>query len=264
MRGVIDDTPLVNIATAIREKTGTETTYKPAEMPGGVAEVYEAGKKAQHNEFWNSIWNNLTGNNQRAFVGPAWSKETFRPNKDFTISVQGFYYHNWLGTAYDLAAHLEGLGVTMKLGTNSKNSCFYYAWFTRLPKLDFSECSGTFDRIFYGASKLVTIDKIILPPEGTIISFNTVFYGCDKLKNVLFDGIIDKSISFSDCPLTVESMKNIISCLKDYSLENAFTYTLTLSDSCKTALEADTEKVEFNGQSYTYFELITAKGWNLA
>ena len=225
--------------------------------------VYEAGRKAEHDEFWGKF--NINGA-RNTFSGMGWNKDTFKPNRDFTVMQSAFYYHNWGGTPYDLAAQLEELGVTMRMGSTADSSTFYCAWFTRLPELDFSAVSGIFDRVFYQTpgTGLHTIDKIILPAEGKITSFNDPFLGCTKLNNVIFEGVIDKSISFSSSPLTVASMKNIISCLKDYSVEAPFSYTLTLKDICKTELEADTETVEFNGSTYTYFELITAKGWNLA
>lgn len=50
-----DDTHYKNIAAKIRKKTGKSTTYTPAEMPGGVKEVYEAGKKAEYDAFWDAF-----------------------------------------------------------------------------------------------------------------------------------------------------------------------------------------------------------------
>ena len=60
-------------------------------------------------------------------------------------------------------------------------------------------------------------------------------------------------------------MKSIITHLKNYAeSESEGKYTLTLKDECKTKLQEDMERVELDGEVYTYFELIAVKGWNLA
>ena len=92
-----------------------------------------------------------------------------------------------------------------------------------------------------------------------------MFHNQPALKNITFKGEIPISLAFSFSPLTVESMKSIITHLKNYAgSENEGKCTLTLKDECKTNLQEDTERVELDGVVYTYFELIEAKGWNLA
>ena len=250
------------IADNIRSKTGGTEALTLDDMANGVNEVYEAGKKAEYNEFWDNF--NISGN--YAFAGQGWNKDTFKPNKDFTVTQYGFYYHNWLGAPYDLAEYLEKLGVKMTLWTNAIAQSFRCAWFTRLPELDFSKCSGYFDRTFASAagSPLVTIDKIILPPEGKISTLNDVFQSCSSLKNITFEGVLDKSISFSACPLSVASMKSIISCLKDYTgTTSEHIYTVTFKTSAFNALEAEGTTAEYNGVACTWAELIDNKKWNL-
>jgi hypothetical protein len=226
-----------------------------------VPKVYESGKKAEYNDFWNNV--GTTGD--YAFAGTAWNKDIFKPNRNIGVGNSGFFYHNWQGTPYDLAAQLEELGVTMTLYSTADQQSFYCAWFTRIPSCDFSKCSGTFDRVFYQApgTRLHTIDKIILPSEGKITSFNNPFVGCTKLKNVTFEGVIDKSIAFTPCPLTVASMKSIISCLKDFTGASEYSCTLTLKSSAFSALEAEGATAEYNGVACTWEELIDNKKWNL-
>lgn len=220
-----------------------------------VPKVFDAGKKAEYNEFWD----NISTTSAWKFAGTAWNKNIFKPNKNFTIGSNGFYYHNYNGTAYDLSAQLEELGVTMSLNSEADAQTFMYAYFSRLPKLDFSKCSGVFDRVFNGCSQLVTIDKIILA-EGKVTSFNSAFTSCTKLKNITFEGVIDKSISFSPCPLSVESIKSIILALKQF---DSYTYTLTLKSSAFAPLEAEGATAEYNGVACTWAELIDNKKWNL-
>ena len=236
-----------------------------------VPKVYEAGKKAEHSEFWDST--DYTGGvttTQCMFAGRFWNKTNFTPTKDIRVGASTFYYHNWLNSAYDLAQHLEELGVKLVVGTNARNQSFATAWFTRLPVLDFSnESAGSWDRTFRHPSNspLVTIDGIILPPEGKIASFLSTFQGLIRLKNITFEGVIDKSISFSDSPLSVESLKNIISCLKDYSKDadeaNHHKYTASFKSSAFSILEEEGSTAEYEGAACTWAELIDNKKWNL-
>jgi hypothetical protein len=224
--------------------------------------VYESGKKAEYNEFWDKYG----GNGQYSFAGQCWSKSTFYPNRDFSVYAYTFYYHNWLKTPYDFAERLEELGITMNFTTNATTQAFRVMWVTRLPLLDFSKNVGYWDRTFSSASgsPLVTIDKIILPPEGKVTAFNDIFGYCSALKNITFEGVLDKSISFSVSPLSVQSLKNIISCLKDFSITGSeYAYTVTFKSSAFSALEAEGATAEYNGVACTWAELIDNKKWNL-
>ena len=249
------------IADAIRDKTGGTEALTLDGMASSVNEVYEAGKKAENDEFWDNF-----NFGQYAFAGQGWNKETFRPNKDFTVTSYSFYYHNWQGTPYDLAERVKELGIKLKFHSASDTQSFRVAWLTRIPECNFSDVSGMFDRVFASAgnSPLVTVDKVILPPEGKITSFNSVFDSCSKLKNIVFEGVLDKSISFSACPLSVASLKNIISCLKDYTgTTSEYTYTVTFKTSAFNVLEAEGTTAEYNGEAFTWAELIDNKKWNL-
>ncbi len=246
------------IADNIRSKTGGTESLNLDDMASGVNEVYEAGKKAEYNEFWDKY--NLGV--QRAFAGSGWTKETFKPNRDFIANNYCFYYHAWQNESYDLAEQLKSLGV--KILRANATQTFYYAWFSRLPILDFSKYAGMFDRTFRDMANLVTIDKIIMPPEGSVASFNQTFQDASKLKNITFEGVIDKSISFSASPLTVESLKSIISCLKDFAgTSSQYTYTVTFKTSAFNALEEEGTTAEYNGVACTWAELIDNKKWNL-
>lgn len=224
-------------------------------------EVYEAGKEAEHNEFWN----NTDFDGQYAFMGTAWNRNNFKPNKDIPVTIGTFQRHSWQNDAYDLAEQLEALGVKLVFTAGSDYQSFRYAWFTRLPACDFSLCGGAFDTVFYGMARLVTIDKIIFPEEGKITAFTNPFAGCTRLAHINeVEGVIDKSISFSECPLSVASMKNIISCLKDFSgTDGEYTYTVTFKTSAFNVLESEGATAEYNGVACTWAELIDNKKWNL-
>jgi len=256
---------MTSIADAIRDKTGGTEALTLDDMVSGVNDVFEAGRQAEQRAFWEVLTQNgEKGVYYYTFSENRWTKENFKPvfNIVPTEADHTFYRHNYGNKAYDFAQQLEDNGAKLDFSNCTVgNYTFESAVISRLPEIN--NAKGTFTCFVRNCKSLVTIDKIVCSDAGDQ-PFTQTFNVCNALKNITFEGVIGRSISFPTSPLTVGSMKNIISCLKDYSSEDSFTYTLTLKDSCKTALEADTETVEFNGQSYTYFELITAKGWNLA
>jgi hypothetical protein len=263
MRRVIDDTRLANIASAIREKTGKGATYTDEEMPTGVAEVYEAGKKAEYDDFWDAYQNNGNRTDYRyAFAYFGWKKENFKPKYDIRpTGANGEYMFSNGGelSKYDLAKALEEQGVVLDLsGLTTSSREFYMSRFTKLPTLDFSGCTSmanTFD--YYIGTSI----KLILSESGNT-TFSSVFRRGSSLTTVTIEsGVIGRSISFSDSPLNVESMKNIISHLKDYSgTDSEFTYKVTFSSACKTALEAD-GNTSPNGN--TWNEYVTDLCWKI-
>ena len=237
------------IADVIRDKTGTEDTYKVSDMASGVNEVYEAGYKS----FMDTYMNNL-GDGVKAFSGTGWNPVTFYPTRDFNAASEM------------LASRLEECGVKIK--SLYPVCTFMYAHVTRVPELDASAYYTTmFDRTFDDARFLVTIDKLILGNRTTAGTFGNTFRGCTALKNIIIEGVIPNSISFSSSPLTVESMKSIISCLKDYSgTESEHTYTITFTSACKTSLEAEGATAEYTQEdgttiNCTWLELIGYKKW---
>ena len=58
-------------------------------------------------------------------------------------------------------------------------------------------------------------------------------------------------------------MKNIITCLKDYTGSSEYTYTVTFKTSAFNVLESEGATAEYNGIACTWAELIDNKKWNL-
>lgn len=229
--------------------------------------VYDAGKKLQYDKFWDNF-NNCAENWDYRYAGLGWCKMNFRPTKDIVVSGRTFARHGWnRNELYDLAEHLNSLGVKITKMTSARESFMYCTTFSRLPELDASRCTYFYDT-FYGMTRLVTIDKYILNTDIATTWNGDLFHNCNRLVNINMEGsIIGKSISFSYSPLSVESMKSIISCLKDFSAEetadNHYSYAIVLSSACVTALEAEGATAEYNGTACTWVELIDNKKWVL-
>lgn len=226
--------------------------------------VHDAGKKAEQRALWEVLTNN--GAKQKylyTFCEGVWTQENFKPTCNIvpTEADHTFHYHNRGGKAYDMAEHLEELGVVLDLSNcTSGNYTFGNAVVSRLPELNMAK--GTFTCFVRNCTALVTIDKLIVSDAGNQ-NFTQTFNACSKLKNIIFEGVIGRSIGFSASPLTVASMKNIISCLKDYSGDAEYSYTLTVKSSAFSALEEEGATAEYNGAACTWAELIDNKKWNL-
>lgn len=87
-----------------------------------------------------------------------------------------------------------------------------------------------------------------------------MFAECYALKNITFEGEITLSISFADSPLTVDSVKSIITALNDYS-GTSTTRTLTLKASSKEAIISEGETAP-GGITWTAYA--QTKGWTVA
>lgn len=95
-----------------------------------------------------------------------------------------------------------------------------------------------YDQSYDNSTAIETIE-IIRCHENTTFTSNA-FTNCVNLKNVTFEGIIGTSINLSWSPLSVESMKNVIAHLKDYSedADSIGKNTLAFSDDSWESLEA--------------------------
>lgn len=222
--------------------------------------VYESGKKTRDKEWWDTYLAPMKAGNPSnyAFAGPSWNGDTFYPTQDI-VPLQNaanmFNRFSWNASGVsriDLAKRLEECGVVLDISNVSTvQGMFTYAYVTRVPVLNCNSAQySSLTDLFSNAKYLVSVDEIIIRNDGTN-TFSSAFTGCTALKNVKFTGVIGRSISFSDCPLSVESLKSIITCLKDYTGGSEYSYTLTLKSSAFSALESE------------WAEMIDDKKWNL-
>lgn len=220
---ITDDQHYIDIATTIREKTGSEETLKPSEMADKVVEVYDKGRHDEWSDFWDNYQLNGKKDSYR-FAFFNWKSECYKPK-------------------YTIVAHKQ-----------NSNTFYYFCGDDTIVDIELSGVSSQ----FFHSAKLVTIRKLIVDETTT---FSQCFSGCTLLENIVMEGICATNIDFAVSPLTVESMKSVISCLKDYSSESTGVYTLTLKDECKIALEAE-GNTSPNGNLWT--EYVADLGWNLA
>lgn len=227
------------IADNIRAKTGGTEKLNLDQMASSVDEVYEAGKKAEYDAFWDEYQlNGARTVYSGCFSGPAWKKTNFKPKYDIRPSdAINMFWNCWV--TEDLVELLSNLGVTLDF-SNCKTvaTAFAYCGLTRVGELDFRNATGG-SSVFIGAYKLETIDKIILS-EKTHISawFNTV----TTLKNITFEGVIaGNGLNLQWSPnLTYETLRSIINCLQDKSGDTSGTsWVVTVGSTNLAKLTAD-------------------------
>ena len=217
--------------------------------------VYDAGKQAEHDRHWNYV--PYEGFLISIFSGPAWNDETFRPRPGV---IKPTYCGNMFTRCFitDLKGRLEECGTTIDFSkATTIGPLVEGSTITRLPEIDTRSCS-TLGNFLYN-SNLVSVDKIIMKEEGNQHISTLGFKLSKSLTHCIFEGKLGScSLDFSDCPLNIESLKSIISCLRDYSgTTKEFKYTLTLSSGCWEALENDSSS-PIGG---TWADYVESLGW---
>lgn len=123
--------------------------------------------------------------------------------------------------------------------------------------------SGDSSDCFSYAQKLKKITNLEIG-ENAVFSGRTPFFDSRALEDITITGVIPVSISFQHSPLSVASLKNVITVLKDFNgTSNEYKYTVTFKTSSFNVLEAEGATAEYNGVACTWAELIGFKKWNL-
>ena len=151
-----------------------------------------------------------------------------------------------------------------------------------------SSCATTYEYFFYYSQYLEEIYDLKIPQidayemtflscpelkriEKIRVSVNTQFYStfdfCEALSDVTFEGVIGKDLSFKYSPLSIASMKNIISSLNNYAgTSHEAKYTLTFTTACWTALEASGKPYDdglTTDETLTWENYVISLGWNV-
>lgn len=197
--------------------------------------VFDAGKKAEYDRFWDSAQANGAGVSYAyAFAGYLWNDETFKPKYNIvaTLAAYHMFYYSEIS---DLSALLDRAGVILDISkaTAVQSMFCYSSKLERVPELDVRGCVATqgCDSMFASCVALHTIEKLILPSDREV-SLNATFSGCHSLANLTIEGVIMVSgANFSSCPLTKASITSVMNAL------SATTSGLTVTFK-KTAVEA--------------------------
>lgn len=226
--------------------------------------VYEAGKQAEQDIFWDEFqdYGNRT---DYASAFRRWKRTEINPKYKVNPTMSSamcFYYCNNI-TALNPEKFDFSKAIYSSTGTTS-TSYALFGYCTNLEHLpDLGVQAGYYAYSFAYCGKLRTIEVLRSNEDVLYGSGNSSgFIRCNSLENITIEGVIGKSISFSYSPLTVESIKSVITHLKDYAgTSSEYSYTVTFKTSAFEALEAEGETSP-NGN--TWAEYIDDLKWNLA
>lgn len=232
-----------------------ETKDKLITIAENQQKVYDAGKKAGYDAFWDEYQRNGTRRNyQYGFGGGGWTDETFKPKYDITAE----YANNMFTSASiaDLKACLERSGVSLDF-SNCVNSSAYIFQDSDIQiagTLNFTSATSL-NYTFYKATKLKSVDLLIFPDNGnTTFNKNYSFGQCAALEHIIFEGCIGQQ-NFNmqwSTKLDHESLMSIINCLQDKSSDTSGTvWAITIGATNKAKLT--TEELEIAYQ----------KGWQV-
>lgn len=232
--------------------------------------VYEKGKKDELDAFWDAYQNNgVRVDYQRAFADTMFTeinpKYVVKPTSP--LRIEGMFYKSRIKTINKEKFDFSKIeGVSQDSYSTAYRQTFDMC--TLLEKFpDLGLPAGFYYYFFRGCSSLHTIE-VLRFVENT--KEEASFTSCTKLANITIEGIIGRSISFKDSPLSVKSMKSIITHLNKY---DAKSYTLTVQSKPFEMLEAagftddDKALLSENGitvtDESTWATVVDDLNWNL-
>ena len=211
------------IECGVEVADGTRT----AEYAEKVGDLYELGRKAEYDAFWDKYQENGERRNySHAFAGVRWDTELFKPKYDIKpVGTSSAYMMFSKSTLNDLVEVLEQCGVTLDLSgvTGYESYTFYTSSITRIGKVDLSNATHMMNT-FGSSSQLHTIEELHISDK---VNFITTFLGCTALVNLTITGTIGKN-GFDVSPCTKLSRASIISVLEALSKDTSG-LTVTLS-----------------------------------
>lgn len=186
---------------------------KLAQIADNEPKVFNAGKQAEHDAFWDSYQQKGARVNYSCAFGAPWTAETFRPKYSMQ-PITALMMFRECGARIDLVERLDALGVTLDFSrATNLQYLFQNSVFTRIGVIDMSGCNTSTPgySLFAYCSILVTIDKIILK-TGTAGEFSSdAFINCSALENLTLEGNITRDVNLQwSKKLTHASIESIL------------------------------------------------------
>lgn len=196
-------------------------------------EVYDAGKKAQYDEFWDSMQNNGTrADYYYAFAGYAWTGKTFRPKYDFNrqgARYTDMFFYNLGMQGYSLIDILNECGVVLDTsGAYAVTGMFTFCYTTEIPHLDLSgvdDANKNIGSIFNSCRYLRKIAKLTLKEN---LLYTGSFTNCSALEEIEFAGVIGNTLDLRwSTLLNKPSITSLINTLSSTVTGMAVTLSVT-------------------------------------
>lgn len=194
--------------------------------------VYDKGHEKGMRKFWECF--TVNGNRSAyngAFMNTDFSGTTL-PSDLFKPCQASFgAFQLYVGSSLPLGLNFS----KVPMGTNI-TTCTGYRLFFNAENIEEVydiqlPAQATIQSMFEGCTSLKKIDKLTVK---SLTQFTNTFRNCNALTDITINGTIGQSISFIYSPLSVASMKSVISHLATVTNSK----TVTFTDACWEALEA--------------------------
>ena len=217
------------------------TAEKLTKIAENQSKVFEAGKQAEYNRFWDSFQQNGNRNYYYAgFSSYGWTNETFKPKYSMNVSTSALMFYSSLIKG-DLVELLDDLGVTLDFSQSTNmSSTFALSMFSRVGVVDITSTISSLSQLFYNCYYLETIDKLILRADGNNnFTAGNHFTGCGELKNITIEGVIGTTgFNMQYSPkLSKSSITSVINALSTTTSGLTVTLSKTAKESAFTADE---------------------------
>ena len=223
--------------------------------------VFESGKKAEYDAFWDSYQQNGSRENYYiGFSGNGWTNETFKPKYDIRpTSARQMFAQSRIT---DLKGVLQRLGVNLDCSNCTNfSSMFNGSSITHIGVID-TRASATANELLYGAN-VISVEKVILKDDGSQTFGSFVASESKNLEQIFFEGVIGQSglnLRWST-KLSHDSIVSIINALS--ATTSDLTVTLSL-DAVKKAFE--TSEGANDGNTSVEWKALTdtKKNWTIS
>ena len=219
------------------------------------------GMQTAYDDFWDSYQQNGKRIGYLcSFCESGWNTETFKPKYDIKPTTAYMTFRNFNrgsnSTPIDMVELCEKQGIvldTSKVTTGTY--IFQNANISRLGTISLISLS-VFENTFLQCSNLITIEEIDFGTTGKQLWYS-VFNGCTRLANInSVKGVIGQNADLSPCPLTAQSIKNVVNALSD----TASSKTITLKKSAvNSAFNIDVDDESTWGEGTEFYELRHSK-----
>ena len=222
-----------------------------------VPKVYEAGKQARDDRFWNIFQKNGVRRNYNSGFA-YWYGELFEPKYDLIANNSSnmfYHFNNWLTTEpINFIELCSRLNIKMDFSGVASTAAymFYSAKISHLPEIDLSNAMNL--SYAFNGSKISYIEKLKLS-NSQAQTFSYTFNNCSALKHCIFEGTIAQNgFNVSSCvELDYESLLSILDCLGNKTDDIGGTEWVVTLGATNLSKLTDAEKAS-----------ATQKGWTLA
>lgn len=217
--------------------------------------VFDAGKQAEYDAFWNAYQNNGARTDYKyAFYGKQWNNTTFKPKYHFTVSDSNSMFY-----MSDIYGRFEGDFSACGGMINT----FHSANFSELGVIDLRNCKqNNLINTFHNMPQLVKIDKIIITENLNFGGGNT-FAASSNLESITIEGTIGQNglILSGQAKLNKASIKSIIAALSP----NTSGLTVTLSRTAVDNAYYDTPSSTLGGATQEWaIDVAFRSNWTIS